>query len=133
VIYNFPIHHLVHFYSKFWRFSRSNQGTVKQFRVSRALRRDVARLRRPPSASAPPCLPRPARPPRPCAFPRMPAPHDALKSMSRHALARRSRRTTAGRTPRRPTVRPRLPSPVHRTTAASSPASLRHKHASALI
>jgi hypothetical protein len=26
---NFPIHHFVHFYSNFWRFSRSNRGTVK--------------------------------------------------------------------------------------------------------
>jgi hypothetical protein len=29
-IYNFPIHHFVHFYSKFGRKSRSNRGTVKQ-------------------------------------------------------------------------------------------------------
>jgi hypothetical protein len=26
---NFPIHHFVHFYSNFWRFSCSNRGTVK--------------------------------------------------------------------------------------------------------
>jgi hypothetical protein len=94
VIYNFPIHHLVHFYSNFWRFSRSNQGTVKQFRVSRALRRDIARLRRPPSASAPPCLLRPAFPPRPCAFPGRPrpmmlwSPHRATRQHAVRAVPR---------------------------------------------
>jgi hypothetical protein len=33
-IYNFPIHHLVHFYSKFWSFTCSNSGTVKRIRAS---------------------------------------------------------------------------------------------------
>jgi hypothetical protein len=132
-IYNFPSHHLVHFYSNFWRFSHSNQGTVKQFRVSRAPRRDVACRRRPPSASAPSCLPRPAHPPRPCAFPRTPAPRDALKSAPRHVPAGRPRRTTAGRAPRHPVVHPRFPSPVRRTTSASSPSSLHHNHVSAPI
>jgi hypothetical protein len=32
-IYNFPIHHFVHFYSIFWRFLRSNRSTVKYFRA----------------------------------------------------------------------------------------------------
>jgi hypothetical protein len=27
-IYNFPIHHFVHFYSKFWIISCSNRGTA---------------------------------------------------------------------------------------------------------
>jgi hypothetical protein len=34
-IYNFPIHHLVHFDSKFWTFTCSNSGTVKRIRASR--------------------------------------------------------------------------------------------------
>jgi hypothetical protein len=34
-IYIFPIHHLVHFYSIFWSFTRSNRGTVKQIQASR--------------------------------------------------------------------------------------------------
>jgi hypothetical protein len=29
-IYNFPIHHFVHFYSKFGRKSRSNRGPIEQ-------------------------------------------------------------------------------------------------------
>jgi hypothetical protein len=33
-IYNFPIHHLVHFYSKFWSFKRSNRGIVARFQAS---------------------------------------------------------------------------------------------------
>jgi hypothetical protein len=132
-IYNFPIHHLVLFYSNFWRFSHSNQGTVKQFWVSHALRHDIARPRRSLSASAPPCLPRLARPPRPCAFPGTPVPRDALKSVPHHAPACRRRRTTTGCAHLRPAVRRRFPSPVRRTTAASSLSSLRHKHASAPI
>jgi hypothetical protein len=34
-IYIFPIHHLLHFYSNFWRFPRSNRGTVKYVRAGR--------------------------------------------------------------------------------------------------
>jgi hypothetical protein len=32
-IYNFPIHHLVHFYSKFWSFERSNRTTVARIQA----------------------------------------------------------------------------------------------------
>jgi hypothetical protein len=62
-IYYFPIHHFVHFYSKFWSFTCSNRGTAKQNRVSRC--RDVAPVHTAParlvtSASTPvPCYPRP--------------------------------------------------------------------------
>jgi hypothetical protein len=34
-IYNFPIHHFVHFYTNFWGFRRSNRGAVSQGRVDR--------------------------------------------------------------------------------------------------
>jgi hypothetical protein len=34
-IYNFPIHHFVHFYSKFWSFACSNGGSATRVRASR--------------------------------------------------------------------------------------------------
>jgi hypothetical protein len=34
-IYNFPIHHYVHFYSNFWIFKRANRGATTQGRASR--------------------------------------------------------------------------------------------------
>jgi hypothetical protein len=53
-IYNFPIHHFVHFCSKFWRYSCSNRGTVKQNQVCRChTAMSHARARRSASASAP--------------------------------------------------------------------------------
>jgi hypothetical protein len=62
-IYNFPIHHFVHFYSIFWRSSRSNRGIVKHFRADRAPRRarhshatHHPRPRLPQAARAPRCL-----------------------------------------------------------------------------
>jgi hypothetical protein len=61
-IYNFPIHHFVHFYSTFWRNSRSNGASWD----SSTRRRDVApapRLPRRPSPAA-------RLPKAPCAFPR---------------------------------------------------------------
>jgi hypothetical protein len=60
-IYNFPIHHLVHFYSNFWSFKRSNRCTMTQSRASRC---HVATSR-----ALPPRHPSLAR-----AFPRHPAP-----------------------------------------------------------
>jgi hypothetical protein len=58
-IYNFPIHHFVHFYSKFGRKSRSIRGTVKQIaaRTRRRANRCAgdARVRRtPPRLLGPP-------------------------------------------------------------------------------
>jgi hypothetical protein len=55
-IYNFPIHHFVHFYSNFWSFKCSNRGAVTQGRAGRR--------------HATPRLPRRPRPMR--AFPRSP-------------------------------------------------------------
>jgi hypothetical protein len=48
-IYNFPIHHFVHFYSTFWSFTCSNRDTVTQLRpadVAPRPHRDVARAGR---------------------------------------------------------------------------------------
>jgi hypothetical protein len=46
-IYNFPIHHFVHFHSNFLSFKRSNRGAVAQFRASRtAPQRRAPRVRR---------------------------------------------------------------------------------------
>jgi hypothetical protein len=70
-IYNFPIHHLMHFYSNFWSFRRSNRGAVSQGRAGRhrtAPRRNVAHraCAAPTSASEPPrAFPRPHASPRP--------------------------------------------------------------------
>jgi hypothetical protein len=59
-IYNFPIHHFVYFYSKFWSFACSNSGSAKRVRASRrgaATSRPCAHVA---SASAPaPRRPRP--------------------------------------------------------------------------
>jgi hypothetical protein len=57
-IYNFPIHHFVHFYSNFWSFSISNSELIW------ALRRGIAPARAP---SAPARAPRPHRRPDPLA------------------------------------------------------------------
>jgi hypothetical protein len=46
-IYNFPIHHFVHFYSNFWSFKHSNRGAVTQGQAGRS------RVTRVPTASAP--------------------------------------------------------------------------------
>jgi hypothetical protein len=47
-IYNFHIHHFVHFYSKFWSYARPNRGTVKLFQsVAAAPRRAPSRDRVP--------------------------------------------------------------------------------------
>jgi hypothetical protein len=78
-IYNFPIHHLLHFYSKFGRKSWSNRGTIKQItaetrrRANRCAGRARAR-RTAASASGP------AR-----AFPRPPLPEvpHSLRSLTR--------------------------------------------------
>jgi hypothetical protein len=62
-IYNFPIHHFVHFYSSFWRFLRSNRSTVERFWADRTLRHDVVR----PATSA--SGPRPRLPEAPAPSP----------------------------------------------------------------
>jgi hypothetical protein len=72
-IYNFLIHHFVHFYSKFWRFLRSNSGTVNFCRAG-----DAAPCRAPCARAPAPRLPRrpvpPRRIPRSRTFPRARAP-----------------------------------------------------------
>jgi hypothetical protein len=84
-IYNFPIHHLVHFYSKFWSFTCSNSGRVKRIRASRCR---AAPARRTASASGPPRLCEAAH------LPRIPAYQSVLKSAC-HAPPRRSHGTCA--------------------------------------
>jgi hypothetical protein len=72
VLYNFRIQSSVGFYSKFWRFSRSNRGTVKRSTPGR----DVTRARRaraaPPRRPSRPRLSEAARLPRSRTFPRFP-------------------------------------------------------------
>jgi hypothetical protein len=92
----------VHFYSNFWRFSRSNRATVKQIRPERAARRDVAhraalgvRAAAPPEAACPPRL---------RVFPRTPRAQNALEFP-------RATRQPAVRASRRPAVCPRFPLP----------------------
>jgi hypothetical protein len=58
-IYNFPIHHFVHFYSTFWSYACSNRVSGKRFQrpTSYCARRDVARApRRSASPEAAPSL-----------------------------------------------------------------------------
>jgi hypothetical protein len=56
-IYNFSIHHFVHFYSTFWSFKRSNRDTVTQLRPADvAPRRRTRRARRASGRSSPRCL-----------------------------------------------------------------------------
>jgi hypothetical protein len=52
-IYKFTIHHFVHFYSKFWNFTRSNSGTVKRFWASRRRAGPTNRIPRPRLPEAP--------------------------------------------------------------------------------
>jgi hypothetical protein len=60
-IYNFSIHHFVHFYSNFWSFKHSNRGAVTQFRASRAAPASPSGPPTPPEA---PCFPTHAHTPR---------------------------------------------------------------------
>jgi hypothetical protein len=55
-IYNFPIHHFVHFYSTFWSYTCSNGGTGKHS-ASRAATSHAAHLRRAVPRPAPPGAP----------------------------------------------------------------------------
>jgi hypothetical protein len=61
-IYNFPIHHLLHFSTNFWRKSYSNRGSATRFQASwrSAPRRRATPARR----SSPRSFPRPTRAPR---------------------------------------------------------------------
>jgi hypothetical protein len=117
-IYNFPIHHLVHFYSKFWSFTCSNSGTVKRIRASQ--RRVVLR----------------AAPPRcPSTFPRSPC---TKASWSLRDMRLLTVRTVRVRWADRRSVLDPLPL-AHtdwgrrRTTTASSPSSGRHRRARTLF
>jgi hypothetical protein len=55
-IYNFPIHHFVHFYSTFWCYMCSNRGTRKHS-ASRAATSHAAHLRRAVPRPVPPGAP----------------------------------------------------------------------------
>jgi hypothetical protein len=55
-VYNFPIHHFVHFYSTFWSYTCSNGGTGKHS-ASRAATSHAAHLRRAVPRPAPPGAP----------------------------------------------------------------------------
>jgi hypothetical protein len=114
-IYNFRIKNLVHFYSNFWRKSRSNLGSANFKTAGRTVRRDVAlrcraralnvRVRVPPDAPPPEV----ARRPRPRAFPRRRAPRSGNPRPCAHQGPRRTGRCaprTAG------------PSAAHRRTRA---------------
>jgi hypothetical protein len=105
-IYNFPIHHLVHFYSKFWIFSRSNKGSVKRCRASPAL---GVRATAPPEAAR---RPRPHLPRPPCTPRRLEVRTQRASPPFAPYRARRG--------PCRPLVRPRLPSPVRAPTEAAA-------------
>jgi hypothetical protein len=95
-VYNFPIHHLVHFYSNFWSFERSNRTAVTRNKVDRrrATTSHAVRATRPCRA----CLTiRFTRRPRHRAFPRNVRAVAASKSSpSRRAPGCAPRRT--GRT-----------------------------------
>jgi hypothetical protein len=70
-IYNFPIHHWVHFYSTFESFARSNRVSGKRFRLAdagAAPRHDVVRRARASPLPRRAAVPR--HPSRPRAFPR---------------------------------------------------------------
>jgi hypothetical protein len=64
-IYNFPIHHILHFYSKIWRKSISNRASLKSGRLSRdrPRRRAPAPPRARPPPSRRPCRLTPSRGP----------------------------------------------------------------------
>jgi hypothetical protein len=77
-IYNFPIHHFVHFYSKFGRKSRSNRGTVKQ--IAAGTRHCASRCAG--RAVPPPRCPGPPAPSRGRPFPRSRTPSEASRAPS---------------------------------------------------
>jgi hypothetical protein len=116
-MYNFPIHHFVHFYSKFWSFTCSNRGTAKRNRVSRrrvALCTATSRRLGVCASAAPPEA---TRRPSPRTFPRPTRTLRRSKPALRHTPARHPCCTKAGRAPHGPAVRPRLSSLVCHTTA----------------
>jgi hypothetical protein len=116
-IYNFPIHHFLHFYSKFWSFTCSNSGTAKRNRVSRCRAGLCAATSRRLGVCASAAPPEATRHPSPCTFPRSTRAPRRSKPAPLHALARHPHRTTAGRVPHGPAVYPWLSSLVRRTTA----------------
>jgi hypothetical protein len=100
-IYDFPIHHLEHFYAIFWSLTRSKQGTSTQ---SRAGRPCAATSR---AARAPALLPRRPRVRRP--RPRLPESSRASRPPSESGPPRGAPRFVAGRAPQYPPVRPARP------------------------
>jgi hypothetical protein len=102
-IYNFPIHHFVHFYSKFWSFACSNSGSAKRVQVR-------VRPRRPPRRPHQRRAPRPPRRPS-RAFPRHPRPEAPYFLPASRVTRRRTVRTHRAdrRSVRGPSRRPRPP------------------------
>jgi hypothetical protein len=91
-IYNFSIHHVMHFYSNFWSFKRSNMRTLKRFRVGRHRAPPTRRPRTRATAALGICaarLPRPRAP-----SPGRSAPLDA--SEFPHSASRRTGRSPRG-------------------------------------
>jgi hypothetical protein len=117
-IYNFPIHHFVHFYSTFWSFTRSNRDTMTQLRPADAVpapRRRTCRVCR-ASDRPPPRCPGPADAPSRGAS----VPSQAACAPSRLETPPCIMRHTAGCEPRLgPPVRPPSSSCTH-TEAPSS-------------
>jgi hypothetical protein len=65
-IYNFPIHHFVHFYSTFWSYACSNRDAGKRFRPADVAQHHAATLPAPGALSraVPPArIPRRSSPP----------------------------------------------------------------------
>jgi hypothetical protein len=107
-IYNFPIHHFVHFYSTFWSFTCSNRDTVTQLGQSTP--------RRPRHARRAPARPLPRRsrlaPSKAIArLSKAPRPENASRSAPPYRLAQRPavRRMSSGR------KHPEAPPCVHRS------------------
>jgi hypothetical protein len=126
VLYNFCIQCSVGFYSKFWSFSLSNRGTLKQFRhqsaTSRAPRAHRRRARAELSSSSGPPAPSPGHP----------VHRSTLRSL--HATCQAAVRAgPTGRAPRRPSLRPllfpplRAPSEVAAVPWPESSSSFHHK------
>jgi hypothetical protein len=96
-IYNFPIHHFEHFYSKFWSFSFSNSVNW----ISSSSRRDVATAGTPGAPTrAPGCVAPP------------PSASEPLARLPRLSAFPRQARTPGRRgNPRPPRVKPRYAHP----------------------
>jgi hypothetical protein len=132
-IYNFHIHHLMHFSTKFWSKSCSNRGSAKSRRAGHALCRDVAprrRARAPPDAPTPDvtCHPRPTHLLQAGAAPQdasvCPAPRASLSPPRTRAVHAADRRSVRSQTVR-------APAEERRSTMASRPSSsCRHRRSS---